>query len=109
MAQAPSGRGRALTRALILFGLLVAACLGQPSLALLLAPLNPRRDGGKPALRFRCARIFGYGASPEMVRRCFERCDADRIRGQTRILRVLADTDPVQTQGPVWHLAGRTI
>ena len=77
--------------------------------ALLMAPLNPRRDGGKPALRFRSARAFGYGASPEMARRCFERCDAEKIRGQTRILRVLADTDPVQTQGPVWHLAGRTV
>ena len=77
--------------------------------ALLMAPLNPRREGGKPALRFRCARTFGYGASPEMVRRCFERCDAERIRGQARILRALADTDPVQTQGPVWQLAGRTV
>ena len=76
--------------------------------ALLMAPLNPRRDGGKPAFRFRCARRFGYGASPEMVRRCFERCDAENIRGSTRILRVLSGTDPVQTQGPVWHIAGRT-
>jgi hypothetical protein len=76
--------------------------------ALLMAPLNPRRDGGKPAFRFRCARRFGYGASAEMVRRCFERCDAENIRGSTRILRALSDTDPVQTQGPVWHVAGRT-
>jgi hypothetical protein len=77
--------------------------------ALLMAPLNPRRDGGKPAFRFRSARRFGYGASPEMVRRCFERCDAEKMRGSARILRVLSDTDPVQTQGPVWHIAGRTV
>ncbi len=77
--------------------------------AVLMAPLNPLRDGGKPAFRFRCARTFGYGASPKMVRRCFERCDADRMRGSVRILRVLCDTDPVQTQGPVWHVAGRTV
>jgi hypothetical protein len=77
--------------------------------AVLMAPLNPRRDGGKPAFRFRCARTFGYGASPEMVRRCLERCDAERMRGGARILRVLSDTDPVHTQGPVWHLAGRTV
>jgi hypothetical protein len=77
--------------------------------ALLMAPLNPRREGGKPALRFRCARVFGYGASPEMVRRCLERCDREAIRGTVRILRVLSDTDPVGTQGPVWYLAGRTV
>jgi hypothetical protein len=77
--------------------------------ALLCAPLNPRRDGGKPALRFRCARSFGYGASAEMVRRCFERCDAERIRGEVRILRALCDTRPVHTQGPVWYVAGQII
>ena len=77
--------------------------------ALLLSPVNPRRDGGKPAFRFRCARSFGYGVAPEMVRRCFERCDGERIRGEIRILRVLCDTRPVHTQGPVWHIAGRTV
>ena len=77
--------------------------------ALLTAPLNPRREGGKPALRFRCAHSFGYGAAPEMVRRCLERCDAEAIRGGVRILRVLVGADPVQTQGPVWYVAGRTV
>jgi hypothetical protein len=77
--------------------------------ALLTAPLNPRREGGKPALRFRCAHSFGYGAAPEMVVRCLERCDAESIRGEVRILRVLVGTDPVGTQGPVWYLAGRTV
>jgi hypothetical protein len=77
--------------------------------ALLMAPLNPRLEGGKPALRFRCAHSFGYGAAPEMVKRCLERCDEDGIRGRMRILRVLVGTDPVGTQGPVWYLAGRTV
>jgi hypothetical protein len=77
--------------------------------ALLMAPLNPRRDGGRPAFRFRVARAFGYGASPEMVRRCLERCDAEGIRGSVRILRALSDTRPVATQGPVWHMAGQTV
>jgi hypothetical protein len=54
------------------------------------------------------ARNFGYGASPEMVRRCFERCDAEGIRGTVSILRALSDTHPVATQGPVWQIAGRT-
>jgi hypothetical protein len=77
--------------------------------ALLMAPLNPRLEGGKPALRFRCAHSFGYGAAPEMVKRCLERCDADGIRGAVRILRALVGSDPVGTQGPVWYLAGRTV
>jgi hypothetical protein len=77
--------------------------------ALLIAPVNPARFGGKPALRFRVARRFGYGASPAMVRRCLERVDAEAIRGQLRILRVLSDTDPVATQGPVWYVEGKAV
>jgi hypothetical protein len=77
--------------------------------ALHLAPLNPRRDGDRLAFRLRCAQSFGYGASPGMVRRCLERCDAERIRGTVLVLRVLSDTRPVQTQGPVWQLSGRTV
>jgi hypothetical protein len=77
--------------------------------ALLLAPLNPARYGGKPGLRFRVARRFGYGASPGMVRRCFERLDEEPIPGRLRILRVLSDTDPVSTQGPVWYVEGKAV
>ena len=72
-------------------------------------PLNPRRDGARLAFRFRSARRFGYGASPQMVSRCLARCDADGIRGTVRILRVLSDTRPAHTQGPVWQLGGRTV
>jgi hypothetical protein len=77
--------------------------------ALLLSPVNPARYGGKPALRFRAARRFGYGASPGMVRRCLQRMDAEGITGQLRILRVLSDTDPVATQGPVWYVEGKAV
>src|SRR5207237_2277258 len=63
--------------------------------AIQLAPLNPRRLPQSQTLRFRCARQFGYGASPGMVRRCLERCDAKGIRGGVRIVRVLCDTKPV--------------
>jgi hypothetical protein len=77
--------------------------------ALLLSPVNPARFGGKPALRFRVARRFGYGASPGMVRRCLERMDAEGIPGRLRILRVLSDTDPVATQGPVWYVEGKAV
>jgi hypothetical protein len=77
--------------------------------ALLMAPLNPSRYGGKPGFRFRCARRFGYGASPQMVRRCLERLDAEVIRGHVRVLRALSDTEPVYTQGPVWYVGGKTV
>jgi hypothetical protein len=75
--------------------------------ALLLSPLNPARDGQRLALRFRCSREFGYGAAAAMVRRCLERLDAAGIPGTVRILRALSDTQPVQTQGPVWYVGGR--
>ena len=77
--------------------------------ALLMAPVNPARYGGAPGFRFRVARRFGYGAAPEMTRRCLERVDQEDIRGELRILRVLSDTDPVATQGPVWYLEGRSV
>ena len=77
--------------------------------ALLAAPINPARRCDAPAFRFRCARRFGYGASPGMVHRCLQRLDEEEIGGEVRILRVLADTKPVATQGPVWYLGGRAV
>jgi hypothetical protein len=74
--------------------------------ALLLAPLNPARVDKRPAYRFRAARRFGYGVSAQMGRRCFERLDAEDIRGEVRILYALSDTRPVYTQGPVWYVGG---
>jgi len=77
--------------------------------ALLLAPVNPARYGGPNALRFRCARTFGYGVSPEMAGRCLERCDEEGITGEVEILRALSDTYPVATQGPVWYVGGHAV
>jgi hypothetical protein len=77
--------------------------------ALLLAPLNPARHGDELRFRFRVARLFGYGASPEMARRCLERIDEEGIRGRVRVLHALSDTRPVQTQGPVWYVGGRSV
>jgi hypothetical protein len=77
--------------------------------ALLLAPVNPARYGGPTALRFRAARRAGYGTSPEMVGRCMERLDAERITGTLRALRALSHTAHVSTQGPVWRVEGRSI
>jgi hypothetical protein len=77
--------------------------------ALLMAPTNPARYGGKPALRFRVSRVFGYGVSATMARRCLERLDGARIRGTFQVLRALADTHPVGTQGPVRYVGGRSV
>ena len=77
--------------------------------ALLLSPVNPGRYGGPTGFRFRCARSFGYGASAEMVTRCLERCDEEGITGEVELLRVLSDTFPVATQGPVWYVGGRSV
>jgi hypothetical protein len=77
--------------------------------ALALAPLNPARYGGTPGFRFRAARVFGYGASAPMARRCLARLDEAGIPGGLRVLRVLSDTKPVGTQGPVWYVGGKVI
>ena len=77
--------------------------------SLLCTPLNARRDGTRTALVFRTAAKFGYGASPSMVHRCLERCDEAGIPGSVTVLRVLSDSRPVGTQGPVWLVGGRTV
>jgi hypothetical protein len=79
-----------------------------PRAALLGAPLNPTRLPGRIALRFRVSQR-GYGASPGMTRRCFERMDADGITGRLSVLDSLSQTDYVATLGPVWRIAGRSV
>jgi hypothetical protein len=77
--------------------------------ALRLSPLNPTRPDARPLFRFRAARKFGYGASPEMVRRCLERLDEAAMAGELRILNVVSDSYPAKTQGPVWYAGGKVI
>jgi hypothetical protein len=77
--------------------------------ALLLAPVNPAHYGGPTTLRFRCARLSGYGVAPSMARRCVERLDGERITGRLRILQSLSATSHVATQGPVWRVGGRSV
>jgi hypothetical protein len=79
-----------------------------PRAALLGAPLNPTRVPGRIALRFRVSQR-GYGASPSMTRRCFERMDAEGITGRLSILNALSETGYVATQGPVWRISGRSV
>ena len=77
--------------------------------ALLLGPLNPLSIDGKLGFRFRAASSFGYGASAGMARRCLSRLDEAGITGTVRVLRVLSDTHPVGTQGPVWYVGGKAV
>jgi hypothetical protein len=77
--------------------------------ALLLAPVNPARYGGVTTLRFRAARVAGYGTAASMTRRCLERLDEEAITGRLRILRVLSATSHAATQGPVWRVGGRSV
>jgi hypothetical protein len=80
-----------------------------PRAALLGAPLNPTRNPDATALRFRASGKQGYGVSPGMARRCFERMDADGITGRISVLHALADTENAVTQGPVWRVGGRSV
>ncbi len=77
--------------------------------ALLTAPINPTRVPDRTAFRFRVARTFGYGASSQMTRRCFERLDSEGIPATLTLLHVLSDTHNVATQGPVWRVAGKAV
>ena len=114
--RAPAARrGTTRSRAFLPTG---ATCLAEFQLtssdhlargALLLAPVNPTRVPEYSAFRFRVARTFGYGASPQMTRRCLERLDTEGIPGRLTILHVLSDTHNVATQGPVWRVAGKAV
>ena len=77
--------------------------------AVLCIQMNPRRVDERAAFRFRAAHHQGYGVSPQMARRCFERCDEAGITGALSILRVLSGTHLAATQGPVWNLDGQTV
>ena len=44
-----------------------------------------------------------------MTRRCLARLDERGIGGTLSILRVLSDSKPVGTQGPVWYVGGKVV
>jgi hypothetical protein len=77
--------------------------------ALLMGPTNPLRQIENLTFQFRVAQTFGYGASPGMTRRCLERVDEAGIPGTVRVLRLMSDTHPVGTQGPVWYVGGKAV
>lgn len=79
------------------------------SAALIVSPLNPGRCDKRAAFRFRVGRDFGYGAVPALVRRYLELLDERGIKGRLRLLNVLAQRRPFETQGPVWRIEGRSL
>jgi hypothetical protein len=103
LAELPSGWSDLLCR------LELGSSALLPRAALLCAPLNPTREPGHVAFTFRCASRAGYGVSPEMARRCFERLDDEGIEGRVTVLRVLADAHHVATQGAVWYVGGKAL
>ena len=50
-----------------------------------------------------------YDVSPEMARRCLERCEEARIQGRITILRAVSGSNHAATQGPVWLEIGMTL
>ena len=73
-------------------------------------PRSTRRvTGNVSGFTFRCARRAGYGVSPEMARRCFERLDEEGIPGAVSVLRLVSDADNVATQGAVWYVGGKAL
>ena len=64
---------------------------------------------GQIALRFRASGKQGYGVSPQMARRCFERMDAEGIAGSLTVLQSLSEIENAVTQGPVWRLSGHSV
>jgi hypothetical protein len=80
-----------------------------PTAALAIAPLNPSREKPPATLRFRVARRYGYGAAPEMARRCLARLDEQRITGRLRLVDEFSDTRPVATQGPTFVVGNRAV
>ncbi|HEY5057980.1 MAG TPA: hypothetical protein VII51_03085 [Gaiellaceae bacterium] len=77
--------------------------------ALLLSPINPLHEALGLTFRFRVAHSFGYGAAPGMVRRCLARLDQDDIPGRVGVVKLLSDSHPVGTQGPVWYVDGKAV
>ncbi|HET9938047.1 MAG TPA: hypothetical protein VFQ28_04605 [Gaiella sp.] len=80
-----------------------------PRAALLCAPINPARDKTRNGFTFRAAQRAGYGVSPAMARRCFERLDDEGIPARATVLRLLSDVDHVATQGAVWYVGGKVL
>ena len=72
------------------------------------APLNPTHVAGRSAFRFRVA-TGRLRRVAEMVARCLARLDAEEIRGEVEILRVLCETGHVATQGPVFRVGGQSV
>jgi hypothetical protein len=93
----------------LLCGLTVESSDDLPRATLLAAPLNPSRPDREVGFEFRVASSSGYGASPQMARRCLSRLDEAGIAGDVAILRALSDTHHAATQGPVWYVGGKVL
>lgn len=88
----------------------VASSDQLPRVALLCAPVNPTRDLSTACFfTFRSAHRAGYGVSPAMAHRCFERIDEEGIVVRVGIRGVLADARNADTQGVVTVTGSRAM
>ena len=79
------------------------------SIAPTVSALNPERCDQRAAFRFRIGREFGYGTSSQMVRHCLGLLDEAQVEGRLRLLQMLSQRRPIETQGPVWRLGGHSL
>ena len=93
--------------------LLVQVDLGAeepyPPVALIVSALNPERCDERAGFRFRVGRSYGYGAAASTVRHCLEQLGEHQVEGRLRLIGVLSQRRPFETQGPVWRLGGRSL
>ncbi len=77
--------------------------------ALIVSPLNPERCDERTAFRFRVGRDFGYGVAASAARHCLALLDEHEVEGRLRLLDVLSQTRPFETQGPIWRRGGHSL
>lgn len=77
--------------------------------AVVVESLNPARCGKRTAFDFRVAHSFGYGSSPKLARNRLEQLDESGIKGKLSLLKVFAERNPLDTQGPVWRLGPHSL
>jgi hypothetical protein len=82
--------------------------LFQPAL-LIVSALNPERCDDGAAFRFRIGHDFGYGAAASVARRCLALLDERGFEGRLLLLELLSQRRPLETQGPIWRLEGRSL
>ena len=78
-----------------------------PRTALLCAPVNPTTVEARARVHLPLRGRAGYGVSPAMARRCFERLDAEGLPGRVEVLRLLSRRTTSAPRAPPGSSAAR--